>query len=83
MHLTSYEEKKWLMRAFEKLSVHKTSKENKLKILEELAKVESFNSFLNDKLKTSKRFGVEGLCSMVVGLSTFVTKFRSTRRNCC
>ncbi len=44
----------------------------KLKILEELAKVESFNSFLNDKLKTSKRFGVEGLDSMISGLSNIL-----------
>jgi 2-oxoglutarate dehydrogenase complex dehydrogenase (E1) component-like enzyme len=40
--------------------------------LEELAKVESFNSFLNDKLKTSKRFGVEGLDSMISGLNHLV-----------
>lgn len=40
-----------------------------------MARVESFNSFLNDKLKTSKRFGVEGLDSMISGLSMiFVIK---------
>jgi len=44
--------------------------------LEELAKVESFNSFLNDKLKTSKRFGVEGLDSMISGLSKFFSNIK-------
>lgn len=40
-------------------------------ILEGLTKSEAFNAFLNDKLKTSKRFGVEGLDSMISGLSRF------------
>lgn len=51
------------------LSLKKFSKEEKEKILRELTNVETFNHFLNDKLKTSKRFGVEGLCSMISGLS--------------
>lgn len=40
--------------------------------MEELTKAETFNSFLSDKLKTSKRFGVEGLDSMVSGLNKLV-----------
>lgn len=60
------------MNEIEKIPQTKFSAEYKLKILEELAKVESFNSFLNDKLKTSKRFGVEGLDSMISGLSNFL-----------
>lgn len=46
------------MSEIEKIPETKFSPDYKLKVLEELAKVESFNSFLNDKLKTSKRFGV-------------------------
>ena len=71
-YITSHDEKAWIMSEFEKIPQIKFSPEYKLKILEELAKVESFNSFLNDKLKTSKRFGVEGLDSMISGLSNFV-----------
>lgn len=57
------------MKKMEILSLKKFSKEEKEKILRELTNVETFNHFLNDKLKTSKRFGVEGLCSMISGLS--------------
>lgn len=57
------------MRAFEKLSRTTPSNDEKIQILDELTKVESFNTFLNEKLKTSKRFGVEGVCSVILGLS--------------
>lgn len=69
MHLSNYEEKKWLMKKIEDLSVKKFSRAEKLKVLDELTKVEGFSYFLNEKMKTSKRFGVEGLCSMISGLS--------------
>ena len=69
MHISNYDEKKWLMRKMELLSLKKFEKEEKMKILKELTNVETFNHFLNEKLKTSKRFGVEGLCSMISGLS--------------
>lgn len=65
------------MSEIEKIPQTKFSTEYKVRILEELAKVESFNSFLNDKLKTSKRFGVEGLDSMISGLSKFLVILRS------
>lgn len=58
------------MGKMEELSLKKPTKEEQKQILEELTKVETFNHFLNDKMKTSKRFGVEGLCSTIVGLST-------------
>lgn len=57
------------MNEMEQIPQTKFSNEYKEGILKELARVESFNSFLNDKLKTSKRFGVEGLDSMISGLS--------------
>jgi 2-oxoglutarate dehydrogenase E1 component len=69
MHLSNAEERSWIMHEFEKLSNVQTSKEEKLSILQDLTNAESFNSFLSDKLKTSKRFGVEGLDSMISGLS--------------
>ena len=57
------------MAKMEQLSLKTFSKEEKEKILKELTNVEAFNAFLNDKLKTSKRFGVEGICSMIAGIS--------------
>jgi 2-oxoglutarate dehydrogenase complex dehydrogenase (E1) component-like enzyme len=64
------EEKKWLMEKFEGLSIKKFTINEKLKIFKELSNNECFSAFLNDRMKTSKRFGVEGLCSMICGLST-------------
>lgn len=48
------------MNKFEDLAVKtlNVSAERKLKILKYLTKVEAFNSFLESKLTTSKRFGV-------------------------
>lgn len=69
------------MNEFENIPLKETSKQEKLYILEELSQSESFNVFLNDKLKTSKRFGVEGLDSMISGLSKiYVTKINQFRR---
>jgi hypothetical protein len=81
MHISDPNERHWIMHEFEKISTDQTSKEEKISILEELNKSETFNSFLSDKLKTSKRFGVEGLDSMISGLSIFyVTKTNSFRK---
>ena len=57
------------MKEFEKISETEVSKEEKVSILLELTKAEAFNYFLNDKLKTSKRFGVEGVDTLISGLS--------------
>ena len=54
MHLSNYDEKKWLMKKMEVLSLKKFSKEEKMKILKELTNVETFNHFLNEKLKTER-----------------------------
>lgn len=81
MHISDPNERHWIMHEFEKISTDQTSKEEKISILEELNKSETFNSFLSDKLKTSKRFGVEGLDSMISGLSTFYeTQTNSSRK---
>ena len=69
MHISDSNERYWLMKNFEELAFEVTPKEEKMKVLEELAKSQCFNSFLNEKLKTFKRFGVEGLDSMISGLS--------------
>lgn len=68
------------MNEMEQIPQTKFSNEYKEGILKELARVESFNSFLNDKLKTSKRFGVEGLDSMISGLSIIFVIKRSLGR---
>jgi 2-oxoglutarate dehydrogenase E1 component len=65
------------MNKFETLAVNKISNERKLKILEYLNKIEVFNSFLSDRLKTSKRFGVEGCDTIISGLSK-----QSNERRC-
>jgi 2-oxoglutarate dehydrogenase E1 component len=70
MHISDAREREWIMKEFEQLATETTPKEEKITILKELTKSETFNVFLNDKLKTSKRFGVEGLDSMISGLST-------------
>jgi 2-oxoglutarate dehydrogenase complex dehydrogenase (E1) component-like enzyme len=46
------------MKKLEDLSVKKFSKEQKLKMLTDLTKVQGFSSFVHDKIKNSKRFGV-------------------------
>ena len=73
MHISDRAEQDWLMKEFEQLQSAPVSKAEQLEILEELTKSETFNSFLNDKLKTSKRFGLEGLDSLISGLSTMST----------
>lgn len=60
------------MKKLEHLSIKKFTKDEKVKVLEELTKNEGFSHFLNDKMKTSKRFGVEGLCSMISGLNQLI-----------
>ena len=67
--MSNLEEQSWIMHEFEGLTQIPVSNEQKIDTLKELTKAETFNSFLNDKLKTSKRFGVEGLDSMISGLS--------------
>jgi 2-oxoglutarate dehydrogenase E1 component len=60
------------MEEMEKISNTDFSKAYKLNIYNQLAKVEAFNYFLNDKLKTSKRFGIEGLDCAIAGLSIYL-----------
>jgi len=70
--MSNLEEQTWIMQEFEGLTEIPVSNEQKIDTLKELTKAETFNSFLNDKLKTSKRFGVEGLDSMISGLNALV-----------
>ena len=83
MHISNADERAWIMHEFERVAAAEASKEEKVDILQELAKVETFNSFLSDKLKTSKRFGVEGLDSMISGLSNpHHTQTNWSKRQC-
>ena len=66
------------MKKFEQLQSENPTKERKMSIFNNLNKVEVFNSFLNDRLKTSKRFGVEGCDTLISGLSTQLLICRRT-----
>ena len=72
MHIVNEEEKLWLMQKCQSLVQTKATKERKLQILKNLNSVEVFNSFLSDRLKTSKRFGVEGVDTLISGLNSIV-----------
>ncbi len=69
MHISDMEERQWIMREFERIADEEVPRERKLKILEELTKSETFNQFLVSKFTTTKRFGVEGLDTVISGLS--------------
>ena len=62
------------MNKFEELVVKSlnTSSERKLKILDYLNRIEAFNAFLESKLTTSKRFGVEGTDTVISALNALV-----------
>lgn len=66
--------KYWLMNKFEDLAVKTLNIPNdrKLKILKYLNKIEAFNAFLESKLTTSKRFGVEGTDTVISALNALV-----------
>jgi 2-oxoglutarate dehydrogenase E1 component len=70
MHISDPEERFWIMKEFEQLAYQPPTKEDKLRILEELTKSETFNQFLVSKYTTTKRFGIEGLDTVISGMST-------------
>lgn len=72
MHISDMEERQWIMREFERIADEEVPRERKLKILEELTKSETFNQFLVSKFTTTKRFGVEGLDTVISGLNAMV-----------
>jgi 2-oxoglutarate dehydrogenase E1 component len=72
MHLSNAVEVDFMVREIENLQREKVTPERKKWLLKSITKVEAFNHFLNDKYKTSKRFGVEGLDSFVCGLESLV-----------
>lgn len=69
MHISDAEERFWIMKEFEQMAYQPPTKEDKLRILEELTKSETFNQFLVSKFTTTKRFGVEGLDTVISGMS--------------
>lgn len=70
MHIADPEERYWLMKEFEQLAVTPPSQDDKLKLLDELTKTETFNKIQTEKYASTKRFGVEGLDMIVPGMST-------------
>jgi len=74
LHITDMDERNWLRDRIEELPFLQVDKEKKQKILSRLCKNECFTNFLKNKFSTSKRFGIEGLDSMVSGLRALIDR---------
>jgi len=74
LHITDIDERNWLRDQIENLPWQTIENEKKLKIFSRLCKNECFTNFLKNKFSTSKRFGVEGLDSMISGLRALLDK---------
>lgn len=72
LHITDIGERNWLRERIEELPFKKIDNEKKLKIFSRLCKNECFTNFVKNKFATSKRFGVEGLDSMISGLRALI-----------
>ena len=70
-HITNREETNFMIEAMENKWVnYKPSKEEKIEVYKSIARAAKFESFLAKKFQT-KRFGLEGLESMISGLQTY------------
>ncbi|MDX1924520.1 MAG: 2-oxoglutarate dehydrogenase E1 component [Rickettsiaceae bacterium] len=65
-HVYSESEKEWLYNRYEELCVSSFSKEQKIEMLTELVKIDSFEQFIHKKFPGAKRFSVEGGDASVV-----------------
>lgn len=72
MHLVSKFEKAWIETEMDRIAHFKPSKDTRIQTWIRLARVELFNDFLKNRFTTSKRFGVEGTDTMVVGLAALI-----------
>jgi 2-oxoglutarate dehydrogenase E1 component len=69
MHIESPEQKQWIQERIESTSVRpKIAREDKNKILRDLAEIESFESFLQLKYPSTKRFSIQGGDAAIAGL---------------
>jgi 2-oxoglutarate dehydrogenase E1 component len=59
-HMQSKEEREWLEERYREYYYEEISKERKIKILDDLVRIEGFEQYLHKKFPGAKRFSVEG-----------------------
>lgn len=72
IHMASIEEKHWIEVEMQRLASHEFTKEVRTKTWTRLARAHLFNEFLKTRFTTSKRFGIEGIDTLVIGLDAIV-----------
>jgi len=72
MHITSRERCNWIRDRVENPYWLKYTKEQKMHIYERLVFADTFETYLNNKFNTSKRFGLDGGESVIVGLKAMI-----------
>lgn len=73
MHLLDIDEVNYFRNKFENIwANYKTNKEETLKTYKNVAKAVMFETFLKEKFTTTKRFGLEGLETVITGLERYV-----------
>jgi 2-oxoglutarate dehydrogenase E1 component len=72
MHLTNLMEKNWFRERIEMARPIHYNKAQKLHVFELLSKATLLEEYLHTKFQTHKRFGLDGLESLVPGLSALV-----------
>lgn len=73
-HIPSKEKCEWLRERIEIPTPYKYSLEQKTQILDRLTWATSFETFLSSKFPSDKRFGLEGLESVVPGIKTLIDR---------
>jgi len=68
MHIMSREQCNWIRDKFEGLQFETAPKESRILNYDRLVWADEFQKFLANKFNTTKRFGVEGCESFIVGL---------------
>lgn len=68
MHINNVVERDWIRAQIENYEEFQPSKEQRIRTFDRLCHEYSFSMFLQKKFTTSKRFGIEGLDSMISGL---------------
>lgn len=67
MHIQDYNRKNWIKKYFENFrGNYKFSKEQKIKLLKQIIKAETFENFLHTKFIGTKRFSLEGAETLIV-----------------
>lgn len=73
MHIRNKEEKEWLQNKLENIdSRKKLTKQQKLKIFQDVMEAELFEHYLHIKFPGAKRFSVEGAQSAIAALETII-----------